>query len=145
MAINNQTYAENLPYWQTSRSGVETWMDKVKREIARAGGEVLSTMYGDDSTGRAAFMIRFRFGPDEFRTIWPVTKSKSGNDKAEKIQAVTMLYHTVKAKAVEVRVRGARVAFYGDLLLSDGHTAAEASQELFLESLPALLPAPGGN
>jgi hypothetical protein len=139
-----ETYAEDMPYWKTSQAGPDAWLDKVKAEIQRAGGKVLSSMYGDDDLGRAAFMIRFRFGEDEFKLIWPVLQSKTSNLKAAKIQAVTMLYHAVKARAVEVRVRGARAAFYGDWLLSDGRTAAEASQEQFLANLPGLLPAPRG-
>lgn len=140
-----EVFAEDMPYWKTSRTQPDSWLEKVKEEIHRAGGQVLSTMYGDDSTGRAAYMIRFRFGSDEFRLVWPVLKSRVGNMQAAKIQAVTMLYHLVKARAIEVRVRGARTAFYGDLLLTTGQTAAEASQEQFLGNLPALLPAPGGN
>lgn len=137
-----ETYAEDMPYWKTSKAGPDSWLEKVKLEIQRAGGQVLSTMYGDDNLGRAAYMIRFRFGEDEFRLVWPVLKSKTGNLPAAKVQAITMLYHAVKARAVEVRVRGARAAFYGDWLLSDGRTAAEASQEQFLANLPGLLPAP---
>jgi hypothetical protein len=135
-------YAEDMPYWKTSKQGVDAWLEKVKAEIKRAGGVVQSTMYGDDELGRAAFMIRFRFSQDEFRMVWPVLKSKSNNLQAAKVQAITMLYHTVKARAVEIRVRGARAAFYGDLLLTDGRTASEVSEEVFLGSLPALLPAP---
>lgn len=137
-----ELYADDMPYWQTSKASVDTWLEKVKEEIKRAGGVVQSTMYGDDELGRAAFMIRFRFDQDEFRMVWPVLKSRRGNLLAAKVQAVTMLYHTVKARAVEIRVRGARAAFYGDLLLTDGRTASEASEEVFLGSLPALLPAP---
>jgi hypothetical protein len=137
-----ELYADDMPYWQTSKASADTWLEKVKEEIKRAGGVVQSTMYGDDELGRAAYMIRFRFDQDEFRMVWPVLKSRRGNLQAAKVQAVTMLYHAVKARAVEVRVRGARAAFYGDLLLTDGRTASEASQEAFLGSLPALLPAP---
>src|SRR5262245_59319598 len=114
-----QPYAEDLPYWKTSKASVDSWLDKVKDEIKRAGGVVQSTMYGDDEMGRAAFMVRFRFGQDEFKMIWPVLKSKTGNLQAAKVQAITMLYHTIKARAVEIRVRGASAAFYSDLLLTD--------------------------
>ena len=136
------TYAENLPSWKTSRSSVDSWLDKVKNEITKAGGWVLSTMYGDDHLGRAAFMIAFRFDDDTFKMTWPVLRSKSDNLQAAKIQAATMMYHSVKARAVEVRVRGARAAFFGDLMLSDGRTASEASQEAFLAELPMMLPPP---
>lgn len=129
-------YAEDMPYWKTSKAGVDTWLEKAKEEIKRAGGVVRSTMYGDDELGRAAFVIWFRFGQDEFKMVWPVLKSKTGNLQAAKVQAITMLYHTVKARAVEIRVRGARAAFYGDLLLTDGRTASEVSEEAFLGILP---------
>lgn len=137
------TYAEDLPYWNTSqRTGADEWLEKAKEEIKRAGGSILSSMYGDDELGRAGFMIRFRFGQDEFRMFWQVVQSKTKNQKKAKIQAATMMYHAIKARAVEVRVRGARAAFYGDLLLTDGRTVVEASEEAFLDRLPALLPVP---
>lgn len=139
-----ELFAEDFPYWKTSKASADSWLEKVKDEIKRAGGIVQSTMYGDDDTGRAAFMIRFRFGQDEFKMIWPCLKSKTGNQQAAKVQAITMVYHTVKARAVEVRIRGARTAFYGDLLLTDGRTANEATEDAFLGRLPALLPAPRG-
>lgn len=137
-----QIYAEDLPYWKTSRSGADEWLEKAKDEIKRAGGKVVSSLYGDDGTGRAGFMIVFQFGEDRFRMSWQVVQSKTGNQSAGKVQAATMLYHTIKARAVEIRVRGARMAFFGDLLLGDGRTAAEATGEQFLSYLPALLPAP---
>lgn len=135
-----ESYAEDLPYWRTNQKQPDYWIEQAKEEIKRAGGLVLSSMYGDDSTGRAAFMLYFRFDRDEFKMVWPVLKSRVGNQKAARLQAATMLYHTVKARAVEVRVRGARAAFFGDLLLSSGQTAAESSGEEFLARLPALLP-----
>lgn len=137
-------YAEDMPYWRTSKTSVDSWLEKVKLEIKRAGGVIIMSMYGDDHLGRAGFMIRFQFGDDYFQMTWPVLRPKSGDKDlpAAKVQAATMMYHSVKAKAVEIRVRGARAAFYGDLLLNDGRTTSEASQEAFLGSLPALLPAP---
>lgn len=137
-------YAEDMPYWKTSRASVDSWLEKVKAEIKKAGGKVISSLYGDDDLGRAGFMIRFQFGEDYFQMSWPVLRPKSGDKDllAAKVQAATMMYHSVKARAVEIRVRGARAAFYGDLLLTDGRTASEVSEEVFLGSLPALLPAP---
>lgn len=141
----NKQFADDLPYWKTSKMSVDSWFEKAKEEIKRAGGQVLSSMYGDDNLGRSAFVIWFKFGQDEFRLSWPVMQPKNPRDfGAAKVQAVTMLYHVIKARAVEVRVRGARAAFFGDLMLSDGRTASESTGELFLERLPGLLPAPKG-
>jgi len=133
-------YAEDVGnYWKTSRTSPDTWLAKAKREIARAGGEILGEAFGSEQNGRSAYMLAFRFDGEHFKVIWPVLPSKSGDGRAARIQAATMLYHDVKARAVSAKVLGARTAFFSYLMLPDGRTAAQAATPELLEALPKLL------
>jgi len=38
-------YAEEAPYWKTSRTAAEDWLEKAKRVIVGAGGRVLAYNY----------------------------------------------------------------------------------------------------
>ncbi len=134
-------YAEDIGhYWQTSKTSPDTWMDKAKREIQRAGGQVTAEGFvSETQTGRIAYMLAFTFGDNQFKVVWPVLPSKSGKEKAARIQATTMLYHDVKARCVSAKVRGFRAAFFSYVTLPNGQTASEASDRALLETLPALL------
>jgi hypothetical protein len=77
-------YAEDLNYWKSGQSSPDTWIDKAKREIAAAGGKVVSEAYGKDETGRAAFLLEFSFVGERFKAIWPVLKSRAGNERASR-------------------------------------------------------------
>lgn len=133
-------YAEDINYWQTGQTAADTWIDKAKKEIKSAGGKVIGDVFGNDAlTGRSAFMIQFSFGQDAFKLVWPVLPSRSGKERAARIQAATMLYHDVKARCVSAKVIGNRAAFFTYILLPDGQSAA--SVEL-TEVLPALFTQP---
>lgn len=134
-----EVYAEEINYWKTGTSSPDTWIDNAKKEIATAGGKVLSEAYGSDSTGRAAYMLEFAFGDERFRAVWPVLKSKAGNVKAARIQAATMLYHDIKAKCVTAKVHGVRAAFFQYLMLPDGRTAAQVATPDLVTLYPRLL------
>lgn len=118
---------EKLPYWKTSQSSADTWIDRTIKLINDFGGQVINQMQGMDyRTGRAAFMIIFQLENDMFKIIFPVLEPKSEKDqRSAKIQAATILYHDVKARLVSAAILGARSVFFGNLLLEDGHTAAE--------------------
>lgn len=132
-------HAETINYWKTSRTAPDTWLEKAKREIRRAGGQVLgSGSMTDDVTGRAGFMIAFVLDGDRFALKWPVLQSKSGNLKAARIQSATALYHEVKAACVKAKFIGIRAAFFAYLQLPDGRTAAEATTPELVEALPAV-------
>lgn len=131
-------YAEDINYWKTSKSAPDTWIDRAKRQIEGMGGEVLSEVFGTQ-LGRSAFMLHFEIGEDQFKAVWPVLPSKSGNERAAKIQAATLLYHDVKAKVIKATVFGARVAFFEHWLLPDGRTTAEASVADLMRGVPQLL------
>lgn len=135
----SELYAEDLNYWKTGQSSPDVWMEKTAKEIERAGGRVLGSAWAQDDTGRAAFMLQFNMGDDVFKLVWPVLESKSGNLKAARIQAATMMYHDVKARCVAAKVLGARASFMAFLLLPDGRTAAQASTPELAAALPRLL------
>jgi hypothetical protein len=136
-------YAEDMNYWQTSKSSPDVWIGRAKSEIGKAGGVVIAEGFGADSlTGRAAYMIHFHTAMDEeFKVMWPVLPTKkAGSVIAARIQAATMLYHDVKSRCVAARVFGLRTAFFAYLILGDyGQTAAQMTSEQLVGSLPLLL------
>ena len=144
MADHQQVYAEDVNYWQTSRVAPDMWVDRAGHEIERAGGSVLGQAFGRDGQGRAAFMLTFDLGGERFRIVWPVLPSKSGNERAARIQAATMLYHDVKARAVAAKALGARAAFFSFLLLPDGRTMAQVAAPELEAMIPRLLAGPQG-
>lgn len=131
--------AESVPYFGTSRSSPDTWIDKAIAEIVRAGGKITSHAFGcEPHTGRSAFLVAFTIAGDAFRITWPVLPSKGNKDNAARIQAATLLYHDVKAACVKARVFGCRTAFFQHLLLPDGREAHQAGTPEFLKALPAI-------
>lgn len=146
--MNDILYAEDVGhYFRTSKkTTAETWVNRTKALIVKAGGELLGDGYGHDaSTGRSMFMIAFRFGPDKFKIVWPVLPSRTGRETAAKVQAVTMMWHEAKARCVTMKVKGPRTAWFEYLLLPDGSSVEEkASQELMM-LLPTLNLLPDGN
>jgi hypothetical protein len=140
--MNNKVYAEDVNYYQTSTTAADTWIDKAKKEIARIGGRVKASAFGEDDSGRAAFMMLFQIGEDAFRISWAVLPQRKANERAAKIQAATMLYHDVKHKVVMAKVKGVKTAFMEYWLLPDGRTAAEATNVDLMKAMPILLPAP---
>ncbi len=105
-------HAESVNYWKTSKSSPDTWMEKTKRQIEKLGGQVLMEGFGRESvTNRAAFVLAFAIGEDRFKVVWPVLPSKSGNEKAAKVQAVTMLYHGQGEVHLLCRTRSASCFF----------------------------------
>jgi hypothetical protein len=135
-------YAEDVGhYWRTGTSSPDTWIDKARREIAAANGEVLGEAFGRDEMGRAAFLLEFSFDGERFRIVWPVLESRTGNEKAARIQAATFLYHDVKARCMAAKVLGKRAAFFNYLLLPDGRTAAQLAAPELVNLYPKMLTA----
>lgn len=134
-------FAEEINYWKTGTSRPDTWVAKTIKQLEDLGGLLLAEAYGKDSTGKAAFMLAFEIGGEQYKIVWPVLESKSGNEKAAKIQAATMLYHDVKAKCVSAAVLGVRSAFFSYLLLPDGRIAAELATPMLVENWPKMLSA----
>lgn len=133
-------YADDINYFKTSTVAPDTWIDKAKAEIKAAGGKAGSEAFGRDDTGRAAYMLSFSFGGEQFRAVWPVLPTRSGKDeRAARIQAATMLYHDIKAKCISAKVHGARAAFFQYLALPDGRTAAQVAAPELVNLYPKML------
>ena len=140
--MNPQPFAEEVNYWKPGRSDPDSWIEKARKQVERLGGSVLTYAFGHEvSSGRAAFVLAFQIGEDKFKVIWPVLSSKTGDDRAARIQAATMLYHDVKARCLSSAVLGARAAFLSYLLLPDGRTVSQMSLPELAEGLPACLAA----
>lgn len=136
------TYAEEVNYWKSGQSAPDTWLDKTKKELAVAGGKILAEGYGSDANSKAAYMLGFELDGQQYKIVWPVLPSKSGNTRAAKIQAATMLYHDVKAKCVSAKVLGNRAAFFSYLLLPNGRNVVESTLTDALDWLPVVLGGP---
>jgi hypothetical protein len=132
-------YAEELNYWQTSKSSPDTWIDRAKRQIEDLGGKIEAEGFGMDRNGKAAFMLGFSIEGNAFKIIWPVMKSYKENDKAARVQAATMLYHYIKGVCLRAVVCGFKDAFFSHLMLSDGRTAGQIENEE-LKNLADLFP-----
>lgn len=130
-------YAESVNYWQTSRSSPDKWLERAKKEIGKAGGEVIAEGFLSEP-GKAAFMLAFVLGQDSYKMIWPVLESKGGKVLAAKVQAATALYHEVKAACVKAKFLGTRTAFFAYLMLPDGRVASEISAPELVATLPSL-------
>jgi len=132
-------YAEDVGhYWQTSTTGADTWMLKAKKLIEELGGLVTAEAFAG-SGGQAAFMLAFTLQGEKFKIIWPVLPTITGKESASRIQAATLLYHDVKAKAMAASVLGAKVAFFSYILLPDGRAAADVALPEFEQTWPLAL------
>ena len=121
-------YAEDLNYWQTGSSAADSWMDKSKKLIRDLSYKVTGEGFGSDYLGHAAFMMAFHAGDDDFKVVWPVLPSRSGKERAARIQAATMMYHYVKAVCLFAAVVGAKTAFFSHLMLPDGRVASSVPE-----------------
>ena len=136
-------YAEEVNYWKTSKSSPDAWMERARRQIEKLGGMVLAEGFGSEpGLGRAAYMLAFEIEGERYKVVWPVLPSKTGNEKAARRQAATLLYHDLKAKAISAAVLGARAAFFSFLMLPDGRTAVNIATPELAQLTPALLAPP---
>ncbi len=135
----NLPYAEDIGhYWKTGQSPADSWIEKAKKIIQNIGGQILADAFGS-SGDRAAFMLQFKIQGQDYKVIWPILPSSSGNEKAAKIQAATLLYHDVKAKAMTASVLGAEVAFFSYRMLPDGRMSSELALPELADTFPKLL------
>jgi len=139
--MNNRLELEKLPYWKTSNSSPDTWIDRTIKLIQEFGGELINQAQGMDyKSGMAAFQIIFKLQGDTFKIVFPVLEPKKQTDiKSAKIQAATILYHDIKARLVSSRILGARNVFFGNLMLDNGMTAGELENpELSIKKILSL-------
>lgn len=138
-SLKSPRYAEDLNFWKSGKSSPDAWIDRTKKQIISLGGSGIAEGFGADGTGRSAFMIGFTLQEERFSIVWPVMQSRCKDERAERIQAATTLYHYVKAVSLYSVVVGARSAFFSHLLLSDGRTANQVATPELLDRLPKLL------
>lgn len=133
-------FAEDLNYWKTGTSAPDKWIEDAIELIEALGGEVLSQAFGSERLGRAAYMLNFVIGGEEFRIVWPVLPThKPADNVAARRQAATMLYHDTKAKCLKAAIFGPRTAFFEYLVLDDGRTASQVANRQLSELTPKLL------
>lgn len=139
-------YAEDLNYWRTGSSAPDSWMDKTKKLIRELGYKVMAEGFGSDHLGQAAYMLAFRAGEDDFKIVWPVLPTRSGNERYARIQAATMMYHYAKAVCLFAAVVGVKTAFFSHLMLPDGRVVSsvpELERMLSIAQNPDALALPG--
>jgi hypothetical protein len=139
MKERKEIYAEDLNCWQTSAAGPDKWIDKAISQVETLGGHVKQHGFGSESGGREAYMLGFEIEGDLFRIVWPVMRSRGGNQRAARVQAATTLYHYIKGVCLSALVLGPRVAFFSHFLLSDGRTASEVAEPELLKGMPKML------
>ncbi len=132
-------YAEDISYWKTSQTSPDSWVEKSKKYIENLDGKILGEGFGSNGQGKAAFMLAFDIEGASFKVIWPVVKSYVGNDRAERIQAATSLYHYVKGTCLYAVVVGFKAAFFSHLLLPDGRVASQLANDEISLLLPEVL------
>lgn len=137
--MEERPFAEDLPYWRTSRTSHDGWIEKLRRLIENTFHGAIDREAFGKSDGRAAFLVEFTVEGERFRICWPVLESRHEDELAARRQAATMMYHDAKARALAAKVFGARFAFFQYLLLGDGRTVGQlADRELALE-IPSVL------
>ncbi|MGV6816180.1 MAG: hypothetical protein ACWA44_02790 [Thiotrichales bacterium] len=133
--MNDLPLAEDMPYWKTSKSGVEGWLDKTEKLIEQIGGQVDTRIVGK-SGGREGILFGFFIEGDAFKMMWPVLPTKKPEDRSSATrQCATLIYHDTKARINRVRIFGARVVFSDWLVLDNGKTLAEQGHN----ALPAAI------
>lgn len=134
-------YAEDCNYFKTSQSGADDWLDRAGKLIEDFGGTVLRSAYGFEAQdGRAAYMLEFMLFDDTFRSVFPVLPTRiKGHERAARVQAVTILYHDIKAKIMTAQILGTRSAFFSYLVLPSGQTAAMVSMPELMRNIPLML------
>ncbi len=131
----NLPFAETLPYWKTSKSGVESWLDKTEKLIEGIGG-INDTRIVGKSGGKEGIMLGYRVEGDNYKLSWPVLPVKKDVDRNAALrQCATMIYHDTKARVARIKIFGPRVVFADWLVLESGRTLAEKS----IESIPGVL------
>jgi hypothetical protein len=143
---SKRRYADDLPYWKTSKSTVDSWLNKAKREIATIGGKITGEAYLNDADkGRAAFMLSFTLEGRLYVAKWAVMPTKRGTEQDQqsaKVQAATALYHDIKARVVTCKFQEKHFAFLNYMMLPNGQNVAEAADSTPVDHLPLLLQPP---
>jgi len=141
-----KVFAQDVDYWKTgSKRSVSQWVDLARGQLVSHGAKNIVYAEGDQD-GMAAFMFEFSLGDDRHRIVWPVLPARGGDATSEqsaRIQAVTTLYHDIKACCVKAARYGNRSGFFSFRLLPDNTTVQQMTDADLMHSLPRIMsPAP---
>jgi hypothetical protein len=126
-------FGDDLPYWKTSKSPADSWVEKTIELLRKLGATEISEAFAS-SGGVSSFVIVFRAAGELFRVVWPVLRVRKPEDeKAARVQAATLMYHDCKAKAVAAKALGFRTAFIGQLVLPNNCTVQESAQPMIAQ------------
>ena len=129
-------FAEDIGhYWKTGQRSPDQWIALTCKLIEDLGGNVVAEGFGR-MEGYGAYMLAFRIGGDNFKVVWPVLPSRTGQDVAARRQAATLLHHDIKAKAMTASVLGPKSAFFSYILLSDGRAASTLAVPELAQAFP---------
>lgn len=132
-------FAEEVSYWKTSKSGVESWLDKTESLIDSIGGNTDTRIVGK-SGGKEGILFGFFIDGDAYKLMWPVLPTKNEKDRGAALrQCATLIYHDTKARINRVKIFSPRVVFADWLVLESGKTIAEVGHDSVPASLVKLL------
>lgn len=132
-------YAEDANYFKTGAGPPDKWIEQAKAILDKLGGKVLGEGFVANAEGKASYMLGFSIKGESYRIVWPVLPSASGDHRAARVQAATMLHHYIKSVALFAVIVGAEQAFFSHLMLPDGRTTSELAGHELEESLPRLM------
>lgn len=132
-------YAEDVNYWKTGVGPPDKWIEMAKKVLEKLGGKVLGEGFVANAEGEASYMLGFSIKGESYRIVWPVLTSETGDQRAARVQAATMLHHYVKGVALYAVIIGARTAFFSHFMLPDGRTTSELAGYELEEGLPRLM------
>lgn len=133
-----KSHAEDLGhYWKTGRKHPDTILGDIKKMIESVGGTIHTEMVATVN-GETAYILGFRVVDDDYRINQPVLPSRTDDLLSAKRQAVTALFHDIKAKVVSMKFRGVKAVFHEFLVLPDGRTASQVTAPEFSSSIKYL-------
>lgn len=135
-------YAEDIGnYWKTGSSAPETILSKAAKEVKKIGGKITTEAFIHQEN-RAVFVLEFEIGQQKYRAAYPVAECKKKSDENERAarrQAVTFLFYSVKAKCLDMKLLGAKVAFASWLLVDGRRSVSEIILTQDGDHLPKML------
>lgn len=127
LIMEDLPFAKDLPFFKTSQSDPEKWLDKTEKLIESIGGRV-DTRVTARANGKQGILIGFIIEGDYYKLTYPVLAVKDEkNGYAALRQCATLIYHDVKSRVNRIRIFHPRVVFADFLVLRDGSTLAESA------------------
>lgn len=124
--MSSLPFAEDSNYWKTGEAGPDTIRRRIEAQVEKLGGTTRLFARGTDEEGRSAFLFEFAIEGDRYRVMWPVLPTRGRPDaSAQERQAMSFVYHEVKARALAAAILGTRASFAPYLLLGSGATVGQ--------------------